>query len=69
MLRSARYKYMAFSSGLRPEQLFDMVEDRGETRNLALGDGHRDVLEAHRRLLADWVANTGDQFAVPADAR
>ena len=35
MLRTKRYKYIRFNFGVRPEQLFDLEFDPGETINLA----------------------------------
>ena len=65
MLRAHRSKYVAFSHGARPEMLFDMVANPGETRNLALEPAHADELAQHHRLLAEWVAATGDCFRAP----
>lgn len=60
MVRSSRYKYVRFNSGARPEQLFDLELDPGETHNLAPAGGQR-LLE-HREMLAQWVSRTGDDF-------
>jgi choline-sulfatase/glucosamine-6-phosphate deaminase len=60
MLRTRRYKYVRFNSGARPEQLFDLETDPGETYNLARRGGT--VLEDHRRLLDGWMSRTGDRF-------
>ena len=35
ILRTRRFKYLAFTDGGRPEMLFDMDVDPGETKNLA----------------------------------
>jgi arylsulfatase A-like enzyme len=61
-VRSSRYKYMAFSAGKSPELLFDLDRDPGETRNLAGRPEHRTELELQRKLLSEWVRNTGDRF-------
>lgn len=66
MVRSERYKYIAFSMGRNPELLFDMVDDPGETNNLVEDPTYADLLRRHRRLLSDWIAETGDTFTVPA---
>ncbi|HEX8373614.1 MAG TPA: sulfatase-like hydrolase/transferase, partial [Geminicoccaceae bacterium] len=51
MVRFGRWKYVHYE-GYRP-QLFDLDADPGETRDLALGTGHADVLdEGLRRLHA-----------------
>ena len=67
MVRTTRSKYVAFSTGVRREMLFDMVADPGETRNLALETEHAADLARHRRLLAGWVAQTADVFRVPEE--
>lgn len=66
MVRTERYKYVAFSYGARPEQFFDLEDDPGETRNLAAAPEARAVLVRHRTLLAEWCRRTGDTFEVPA---
>ena len=65
MLRTQRYKYIAFSYGENREMLFDIEADPGETRNLAQDPSVRNVLERHRGLLRDWTAENNDEFAVP----
>ncbi len=62
MLRTGRYKYMAFSCGLRAEMLFDLETDAGEMRNLAADRCWSAVLDEHRRLLEQWVVQTRDCF-------
>ena len=63
MLRTRRHKYVAFSSGRRPELLFDMHTDPGETRNLATQADHTGELARHRALLRQWCTETADPFA------
>jgi arylsulfatase A-like enzyme len=63
MLRTERYKYVAFNSGERPEQLYDLWSDPGETRNLARAQ--RPMLLQHRALMAEELRRTGDAFALP----
>ena len=67
MLRTRRFKYMLYSEGERAEQLYDLVADPGEMRNLAREEEHAEVLREHRRRLRDWVARTEDPFTVPDD--
>jgi len=62
MLRTKRYKYVRFNSGARPEQLFDLETDPGETYNLARRPEGGPVLEEHRRLMKQWLSKTGDRF-------
>ena len=62
MIRTERYKYAIYSSGERNEQLFDLVEDSGETVNLAYSKEYRMVVEKHRRLLRKWMEARSDPF-------
>ena len=64
MLRTGRYKYMAFAAGADPEMLFDLETDPLETLNLAGSTGHADVLAEHRALLNMWTRRTDDPFEV-----
>jgi arylsulfatase A-like enzyme len=65
MLRSDRYKYIAYARGRIREQLFDMHEDPGERHSLVESADHRDILNDHRRRLAAWCRETNDAFVVP----
>ena len=65
MLRTRRYKYVAFSEGHNPEMLFDLDADPGETKNLARNPATREVLNNHRLLLAEWIEKANDNFTVP----
>ena len=62
MLRTQRYKYIAFSEGQNAEMLFDLEEDPGETQNLALNADARRELDRHRALLRQWCMQTSDPF-------
>ncbi len=55
MIRTERYKYIAYH-GDPVEQLFDMQQDPGETRNLAGQSQQAGVLDDHRKMLRDWEA-------------
>ena len=65
MLRTSRFKYMAFSDGARSEMLFDMQADPGETKNLAANADYGDELKRHRQLLVEWIIKTSDVFKAP----
>ena len=65
VLRTTQYKYIAFTDGERPEMLFDMQDDPGESRNLAGQSAHRGELLHHRKLLVEWVERTKDHFVAP----
>lgn len=55
MVRSKRYKYVLYDKGNHREQLFDMQEDRGETRNLTMENTYNNELQKHRDILENWM--------------
>ncbi len=65
MLRTARYKYIAFSHGQPAELLFDLENDPGETTNLACQPVYGEILSEHRDQLKQEVEKTEDPFALP----
>lgn len=67
MVRTARYKYVVFAQPEAHEQLFDLQEDPGETKNLAAKPEQKTVLTAHRAKLQEWIKQTKDPFAFPAE--
>jgi arylsulfatase A-like enzyme len=69
MLRTARYKYMAYAWGKHREQLIDLECDPGEMVNLAIADDYLPVLHEHRARLRRYCRRTGDEFApfIPGD--
>jgi len=52
MVRTDRYKYCVYDRGNQRESLVDMQADPGEMNDLAADPKFRDVLLAHRELLA-----------------
>jgi len=64
-VRSQRYKYIVFSKKQRPEMLFDLENDLGETHNLAYDPHLKDILVAHREQLTTWIKQTQDHFVIP----
>jgi len=62
MVRTERFKYVAFDKGRYREQLFDLANDPGEMVNLAVDSRWRDELNRHRRLLAAWAERTEDRL-------
>ena len=55
-----------FFSDTKPaEELYDLEADPHEIRNLAADPAHAAGLERHRRILADWIAATGDKGQQP----
>jgi arylsulfatase A-like enzyme len=61
-LRTAAYKYHVWSRGENREQLFDMINDPGETRNLAGLPEYAGQLRKHRNLFAEWLDKTDDTY-------
>lgn len=62
MIRTRRYKYIAYDRGTPGEQLFDMQNDPGEMHNLAPDPTCAEILVEHRRHLCDWTKQTADSF-------
>jgi N-sulfoglucosamine sulfohydrolase len=57
-----------FAAASKPvEELYDLAADPDEVRNLADDPAQRGRLLAMRKLVDDWLANTGDQGAVMED--
>lgn len=61
-LRTPQYKYHVWSRGKNREQLFDMINDPGETRNLADLPEYAGHLQKHRDLFAEWLNTTDDTY-------
>lgn len=55
MVRTDKYKYVLYDTGLYREQLYDMSDNRLEMRNLAVENRYQEVLKAHRAMLAEWM--------------
>jgi len=66
MVRTAQYKYVVFDHGQNPEMLFDMENDPGEMKNLAVRQEYSKELMQHRSLLGKWLKQNGDNFKIPA---
>lgn len=66
MVRSQKYKYIIYTTGARNEQLFDLQNDPGETKNLAQDMNYSKVKEEHRGFLHQWMEKTNDNnFDLP----
>jgi choline-sulfatase len=61
MVRTENYKYNVYREG-QGEELYDMINDRGETINLAFDPSFAAILEKHRDLLKKYAHTTGDNF-------
>ncbi len=69
MLRTPQYKYIVYDKGDYREQLFDMLDDPGETLNLAVRPEYRQVLHEYRKILRQWILETHDFFdGVPIES-
>jgi arylsulfatase A-like enzyme len=64
MITNGRYKYMIYSYGARNEQLFDLQNDPGETRNLANNSAYSGIRSVLRRELKEWIMETEDFFVM-----
>jgi hypothetical protein len=53
MVRTPEYKYVKYKDD-PVEQLFDMVHDPQETKNLYEDAKYAQVLQDHRKMLAEW---------------
>ena len=57
---------MLFFGETRPgEELYDLANDPHEINNLAADPKHKAELERHRKILAGWIEETGDQGQGP----
>ena len=63
MVRSNSYKYCIYDQGKQPEELFDMKNDRLETKNLATDPSYKDVLKTHRNYLEQHAKMYNDKLA------
>ena len=57
MVRTKRFKYALYDKGAYREQFFDILEDRGETSNLADEPKYKEELLRHRDILYEWMKN------------
>ena len=55
MVRTSRYKYVLYDKGRYREQLYDMENDRGEMRNLAMESRYEGIVKEHRDILRRWL--------------
>lgn len=68
MVRTDGYKYTIHASDM-VEQLFDMKNDPGETKNLAGSTEYSGVLKEHRNLLKEWDARMDYAPDVPENKK
>jgi hypothetical protein len=67
MIRSKNFKYAVFDNG--EEYLFDMINDPGETVNLAMNEKYAEQLDRHRGLFKEWIAKLDVDPRVPKENR
>lgn len=60
MIRNSRFKYNVYNTGNDNEQLFDLWNDPGETKNLAKGKYYSDVKNELKSELKKWAIQTQD---------
>ena len=61
MVRTRQFKYIRYLEG-ESEELYDMINDPGETRNLVPDSPYSAVLAEHRQLLQEHLRETADPF-------
>ena len=61
-IRTSEFNYHVWNQGAHREQLFDVIKDPGETRNLSDDPAYSEQLEKHRKLFADWLRATDDTY-------
>jgi arylsulfatase A-like enzyme len=66
MLRSEKYKYIAYDEGEQRESLVDLEKDPGEMMNVATMPEFQGVLREHRAMLAEWETLTHGTFSIPS---
>lgn len=62
MVRSRRFKYCIYSEGEIREELYDMLNDPGEMKNLAQKTDYRDIVKQHKEYLTEHCHKHGDDF-------
>lgn len=62
MVRTDRFKYIAYSLGRHREQLFDLDKDAGELSDLSENPEYKFVLAEHRKRLMNWIFEMNDSF-------
>jgi choline-sulfatase len=62
MVRTSRFKYVAYSRGQVRESLVDLQSDPGEMVNLVANARYSEELARHRSILKEWCMQTGDDF-------
>jgi len=64
MVRSNSYKYCLYDQGKQRQELFDIKNDRLETKNLAKNPKYNNILKQHQDLLLAFAKKHKDQTAL-----
>lgn len=64
MVRSERYKYCLYDTLNKREELFDLKNDQGETKNLAGEKSMLAILVKHRSYLKEFAIKYKDPYAI-----
>jgi choline-sulfatase len=59
-----QYKYIVYSEGENREQLFDLINDPGEMKNLAQDEAYQKTLKEFRKQLSIWQKKHNDKVAI-----
>ncbi|HEV7346963.1 sulfatase family protein [Telluribacter sp.] len=65
MIRDQRYKYNVYNQGTHNEQLFDLWNDPGETKNLAYETNYQPVKARLKKSLNQWMVKNQDSIPIP----
>lgn len=64
MIRSTRYKYCLYDTLNNREELYDLQNDPGETKNIAGEKSVRNILVKHRSYLKEFAIKYKDPYAI-----
>lgn len=62
MITDGNYKYIVYSYGQNPEQLFNLQNDPGEMTDLSEYENYGNIKRNLRKKLREWMDETGDGF-------
>ncbi|GHB74909.1 sulfatase [Persicitalea jodogahamensis] len=65
LVRDGRFKYNLYNKGARNEQLFDLLTDPGETKNLAYETTYQPVKARLKKNLNEWMIENKDNIPLP----
>ncbi len=65
MVRDRRFKYNVYNQGAYNEQLFDLWNDPGETKNLAYETNYQPIKARLKKNLRQWMNKNQDTIPIP----